>query len=324
MVLVPFVISFLLALTNVLAQGTDIAQLAALYPNCSVCQRDSWLSLSLTCEQLTCMTELIPQSSCMTESGLNQTCLCTNVALNDQIGLCASQGCTVKELLTTKNASSTVCGAEIRDHSADMTIIGLSCGAVAVVIFTIRIIFRLLMHQRKLFWDDWTMLLTVALAIPPTILAPLLADNGLGKDIWTLPFGNISNVLEYFFVGELCYLVGLAINKISILCFFLRIFPAKRLQLMIFITMGACAAYGIAFFFATLFQCTPINYMWQQWDNEHEGWCNDFHLQGWLAAAFNIVLDLIVLALPLGELFKMNMSRRKKFGVMLMFLTGLL
>lgn len=270
------------------------------------------------------MIELIPESSCVAESGLNQTCLCTDVALNDQIASCASQSCTVKELLMTKNASSTACGAGIRDQSADMTVIGLSCGGVAVVIFTIRIVSRLLAHQKKLFWDDWTMLLMVAIAIPPTILAPLLADNGLGKDIWTLPSGNINNVLEYFFVGELCYLIGLAINKISILCFFLRIFPAKRLRQIIFVTMGICAAYGVAFFFATLFQCTPINYMWHQWDDEHEGWCNNFHLQGWLAAGFNIILDLIVLGLPLRELSRMNMSNRKKISVMLMFMTGIL
>ena len=88
--------------------------------------------------------------------------------------------------------------------------------------------------------------------------------------------------------------------------------------------MGLSAAYGIAFFFATLFQCSPISYMWWQWDGEHEGRCNNFHLQGWLAGGINMFLDLIVMVLPLGELAKMNMSKRKKASVMIMFLTGTL
>jgi len=192
------------------------------------------------------MTELIPESSCSTASGLNQTCLCTNTVLNQQITLCASETCTIRELLTTQNASTTACGAELRDHSADMTIIALSTGGLALAIFIVRIVARLTTYQKTLFWDDWTLLLMVVITIPPTVLAPFLASNGLGRDIWTLPFDNINNVLLYFFTGELCYLVGLAINKISILCFFLRIFPSKVLRQYIYITMGICVAYGIS------------------------------------------------------------------------------
>lgn len=204
------------------------------------------LQINSNMQQLTCMTELIPTSSCVTEAGLDQTCLCTDVVLNQQITLCASGTCTIRELLTTQNASSTACGAEVRDHSADMTIIGLSCGAVAIAVFTVRIIARLSTYQKKLFWDDWIMLLMVFITLPPTILAPFLAINGLGKDIWTLPFDNINNVLQFFFVGELCYLVALALNKISLLCFFLRVFPNKRLRVWVFITMVMCSGYGIA------------------------------------------------------------------------------
>lgn len=41
-----------------------------------------------------------------------------------------------------------------------------------------------------------------------------------------------------------------------------------------------------------------------------------------MSAAFNIVLDIIVLCLPLRELSKLAMNRRKKAGIMLMFLGG--
>ena len=51
-------------------------------------------------EQLSCMIKYIPQSACMSSSGLNQTCLCTNESFNNQVAVCASQRCTVKEVLS--------------------------------------------------------------------------------------------------------------------------------------------------------------------------------------------------------------------------------
>ncbi|KAK5952483.1 hypothetical protein OHC33_006526 [Knufia fluminis] len=191
-----------------------------------------------------------------------------------------------------------------------MTIIGLSCGAVAIAVFTVRIIARLSTYQKKLFWDDWIMLLMVFITLPPTILAPFLAINGLGKDIWTLPFDNINNVLQFFFVGELCYLVALALNKISLLCFFLRVFPNKRLRVL----------WDSGKF--TKDKSSIQSLMDSSSSSRHFSNANLSATCGISAAGFNIALDIVVIALPLGELAKMNMSKRKKFGVMLMFMIG--
>lgn len=67
------------------AQSSDLEALAAAYPECS----------------LNCMIEYIPQSTCVTAEGLNQTCLCTNEALNQEISVCAMKSCTIKEMLST-------------------------------------------------------------------------------------------------------------------------------------------------------------------------------------------------------------------------------
>lgn len=66
------------------AQTSDLEALADAYPACS----------------LECMIEYIPQSACMTADGLNQTCVCTDEALNNDIRACAVQSCTVKEMLS--------------------------------------------------------------------------------------------------------------------------------------------------------------------------------------------------------------------------------
>jgi hypothetical protein len=150
-----------------------------------------------------------------------------------------------------------------------------------------------------------------------------VVDNGLGRDIWTLKDTQITNVLFYYYLGEIFYVVALGISKISILFFYLRVFPSKGFRTLTYCVMGLSVAYTIAFFFATTIQCWPISLAWTQWDGLHKGTCNDIHLQGWIAAAINIILDTMVMILPLRHLARLNMSLKKKFMVMSMFSVGI-
>jgi hypothetical protein len=193
---------------------------------------------------------------------------------------------------------------------------------------------------RQIAWDDATMGMVVLLAIPPAVFAPfceysdevgnepapdsfLVVKNGLGQDIWTLQPEQITNVLFYYYLGEIFYVVALGISKISILFFYLRVFPAKSFRMLTYSIMGLSAAYTVAFFIVTTWQCLPISLAWTQWDGLHEGTCNDIHLQGWIAAAINIVLDAVVMILPLRHLAVLNMSLKKRLMVMSMFSVGI-
>lgn len=140
--------------------------------------------------------------------------------------------------------------------------------------------------------------------------------------MWTLKDFQITNVLRYYYYGEIFYILALGISKISILFFYLRVFPAKDVRKQIYAVMALCGAYTFAFFFATTFQCAPLSLAWTQWDGLHAGKCNDIHLQGWIAAAINMLLDLLVMVLPLKHLAGLNMNLRKKIMVMSMFSVG--
>lgn len=125
-------------------------------------------------------------------------------------------------------------------------------------------------------------------------------------------------------MGEIFYFAAQATNKLSILLFILRIFSDNDLRKYIYGTMGLVAAYGFAFIMATAFQCRPVNHSWLQLDATHDGSCNNINLQGWFSAIFNIVIDLIILALPLKQLSRLNISLKKKLMVIFMFSLGVL
>ncbi|OAF99007.1 uncharacterized protein CC84DRAFT_1191485 [Paraphaeosphaeria sporulosa] len=267
---------------------------------------------------LACFMSEIPKTTCA--NNLTSECLCTNEALNAAVTLCASKTCTVYELLQTKNISSTSCGAPVRSSGRKFIVLGTAGIGLAVLSFILRM--AACLKGRSISWDDAAMALVVALAIPPAAFGFMLIDNGLGRDMWTLKDYQITNVLFYYFMGEIFYILALGFSKISILFFYLRVFPAREFRMQIYGVMALCGAYTIAFFFATTFQCIPVSLAWTQWDGLHAGKCNDIHLQGWVAAAINILLDVIVMVLPLKHLAGLNMTLKRKLMVMSMFSVG--
>ncbi|KEQ69489.1 hypothetical protein M436DRAFT_55857, partial [Aureobasidium namibiae CBS 147.97] len=145
---------------------------------------------------------------------------------------------------------------------------------------------------------------------------------GMGKDMWFVSFDHITEILEIFYFTELLYLAAIGLTKISILLFYLRIFPDWKLRRAIYAMISICGLYSIVFVTVTALQCIPVSMAWKKWDGEHKGKCLDLNADGWASASLNIILDLIVIALPMKQLTVLNMSWQRKLGVIVMFLGG--
>lgn len=160
---------------------------------------------------------------------------------------------------------------------------------------------------------------------------------GLGKDIWFIPFDDITELLhvclpptlatnltrQLYFTVECLYVASIALTKISMLLLYLRLFPGDQLRLAVKMVLAFTTAWGIAILFANVFACSPISYFWTQWDGEHKGECVNNDQLLWAHALINIVLDAVIIALPMPTLFKLNMNWRKKAGVIVMFAIGI-
>lgn len=133
-----------------------------------------------------------------------------------------------------------------------------------------------------------------------------------------------ANDIQIYYFDEIFYITAIAMTKISILLFYLRIFPDRSFRLWAHITLAFCVLYILGFVPAIIAQCIPVSLAWERWDSQHDGKCIDLNAMGWTAAAFNIVLDAIVIILPLQEMSKLKMSKRRKMGILFMFLGGTL
>ncbi|KAM5354799.1 hypothetical protein ACJ41O_001445 [Fusarium nematophilum] len=255
----------------------------------------------------------------------NQTCICTNEQFQQNVTACVTVSCTIPESLMTRNSSLTNCGAPVRDRSQEYVVISNIMAAFAAAFVAIRFGYKIFIASLDLGMDDWFVLATMVACIPSAVItAKGTTVNGLGRDIWTLTSTQITKVLSYFYIMAWLYFLQTALVKLSIITFYMRIFPAREVQRVLWITFILTSIWGVAFVFTAIFQCRPIPYFWKQWDGMHKGTCADANAITWSNASMSIALDLWILAIPLWQLRSLKLHWKKKAGVALMFCVGTL
>ncbi|KAI1815456.1 hypothetical protein GGS20DRAFT_330253 [Poronia punctata] len=267
---------------------------------------------------LNCIVGAVSKSECdLTDSD----CICASKPLSVEIEACFAHECTPREALTIGKISKDMCNVPPRSKGLAVWVVPLVSVILSTLFYILRVISRIIMRQ-SIDAGDITLGASVAFTFPFLWAAFDLADHGLGQDVWNIPQDNITSILNKYWWAELFYQAALPLTRISILFFYLKVFPQNPVRQASFVLIGLNLAYLIAFEIATIFQCYPVYGAWTFWDGTFEGHCNDIHLQSWLSAAFNIALDLLVIVLPLPALAKLSVSRRKKIQIIIMFSVG--
>lgn len=123
---------------------------------------------------------------------------------------------------------------------------------------------------------------------------------------------------------EIFYMAVIGFTKAAILLLYLRVFTAPQVRTIIIVTIVVTAAYILAFTLTVVFHCTPVSFGWNGWSGEFRGRCINFNAFAWAHAIINIIFDIFIIALPIPELLKLHLSRRKLTHLILMFSVGFL
>ncbi|KAI1867609.1 hypothetical protein JX265_007411 [Neoarthrinium moseri] len=269
---------------------------------------------------LQCLAASIKASPCAIS---DVTCQCTNAELVSSAELCVMTSCTVEQSLIAKNVTQTMCGAPVRDKTTEYNIVSCTLMGFACAFVLIRLGYKKFFTRTDLGLDDWFILLTLLVCVPSAVInVDLLTANGLGKDIWTLKPDEIGDFAFAFFIITILYFTEVFVLKLSLLFFYLRIFPGKTIRRVILGTVAFDVLFGIGFIVTALLQCRPISYNWTNWRGEGGGQCIDISAVAWANAAVSIALDLWMLAIPLSQLRELKLHWKKKIGVAMMFCVG--
>lgn len=126
-----------------------------------------------------------------------------------------------------------------------------------------------------------------------------------------------------FFGAQIVYKIVLAFAKASICHTYYRIFYVSsiKFRMACHTTQFVIVSSAIAFIIGTIFQCRPVRAFWNQ--SIADASCID-QTPWWMSFAIvQITTDVVILILPATQVFKLQISRTKRIGILLAFCTGL-
>ncbi|KAK5046663.1 hypothetical protein LTR84_007424 [Exophiala bonariae] len=224
---------------------------------------------------------------------------------------------------TTTNSTLGYCDVPVRDNSLVIEVISGVFGGLAFLFVVLRMCTRIPPFKAGFGLDD-VLILAVTVVMMFTTAAQFAGTRkGYGRDLYTVPPDNITPILKWFYAGESMYDFCISVTKLSILAFYLRIFTDRTFKRLTYGMMAICTAYAVATIIATIWQCTPVSYVWTSWSGETEGHCIDVFLLTWIATSLNILFDILIILLPIPHILKLTLTRKKKMQIISMFCVGL-
>ncbi|OJJ73310.1 hypothetical protein ASPBRDRAFT_121802 [Aspergillus brasiliensis CBS 101740] len=195
--------------------------------------------------------------------------------------------------------------SEGEDRGPLIVIINGTVTAFATAIVALRFVSRAVIVKR-LGSDDWTMVLATVTAILNVVIA------GLGKHDGTISKANALPAAKLRYVTHIIYTLITGLIKTSICLLYLRVFPNLRT-----ITLGTIAFVGamsIAIILATIFQCSPVDAVYNP--HKYDQYTCFTSIPFWYStAALSLATDLWILGLPIRTILGLQIGSTKRLVV---------
>ncbi|OLN86240.1 hypothetical protein CCHL11_04143 [Colletotrichum chlorophyti] len=194
----------------------------------------------------------------------------------------------------------------------------VSVTVLALLSVTLRLVSRHTKGQ-NLWWDDyliiWSMLWN--LVVVGFIFAMHSAGMGIHAD--KVDMGNIVLMAKYLVVAEILYAWNLGWTKLSLLLMYYRIFHIPFFKKMTWAVSIFVFAWVICITFLFIFICVPVQKLWYP---DIPGRCIN-QVATWIAnAASTIFTDLLILLLPLPQVWKLQLRNAEKIALTFAFGLG--
>ncbi|OTB06303.1 hypothetical protein M426DRAFT_319043 [Hypoxylon sp. CI-4A] len=191
------------------------------------------------------------------------------------------------------------------------------CAFLAVVFVATRLFARYL-HGNTLLLADYLIIFALGLYIPFCVALALCTNSGLGKHAIFVTDARLLQI--YFISSEVIYSVVIVTIKWSILAFYRRIFPQPWFRWALYGVAAFMGAWMFTTVFAIIFQCIPIEFNWDTTiDGAH---CINIGQMALATSILNVLTDVAILILPLPLVWKLNVSRQRRWGLIFLFALG--
>lgn len=147
----------------------------------------------------------------------------------------------------------------VRSEITHLRVANIVLAVVTGSCIILRFGYHMFFHVNGLNWDDFLVIATVVLAVPSVVIVDrCMLPNGIGIDIWNVPFDHIDNFIRWLYVVTLLYLLQAALVKITLLSFFLRIFLRRRTVQLLWGTIIFIGLWTFSIFIPAAMPCLPV------------------------------------------------------------------
>lgn len=164
--------------------------------------------------------------------------------------------------------------------------------------------------------DDYFMLVSLISFLLFVASSLIGIHFGAGRHLLAISnYGREKAIMCWWFC-YLWYCLAMTATKVSIGYFLLRVVVRRTHLWIIYSVMGLNILSGIAFFFITLFQCTPVS---KFWNRDQPGKCLGMDAVisiTYVYGACSIICDFTCTLLPIFIIWGLNMDKRSKVALM--------
>ncbi|KAG8414808.1 hypothetical protein J3459_009657 [Metarhizium acridum] len=144
-------------------------------------------------------------------------------------------------------------------------------------------------------------------------------SSGMGLHADQVDPADIVMVAKWLVVAEVLYAWNLGWTKMSVLLMYYRIFRLPYFKKMAWVVGAFVWAWVVCITFLFIFICTPVQKLWYP---QIPGRCIS-QVGTWISnAASTIFTDLVILMMPIPQIWKLQLRRTEKIGLTLAFSLG--
>ncbi|KAI9825359.1 MAG: hypothetical protein M1826_007037 [Phylliscum demangeonii] len=202
------------------------------------------------------------------------------------------------------------------------------CLFVAALVTTLLRLYTRGVVLRQFSLDDYFIILAMLLGITFQVMYKLFVD-AISRVLARTAQGNrhgadveASTALKWTFFSSIVYTFHIWAIKTSILLFFRRFIPSGPYRKAAYGMIILNTMFTIAIVIATIFQCKPVSTVWNIFVRTPTSCSVQEPVLQIVTSGINLATDLLILVLPFPTVFLLQLERRKKWGLALVFLVA--
>ncbi|KAM0801784.1 hypothetical protein BDR22DRAFT_971982 [Usnea florida] len=223
-------------------------------------------------------------------------------------------------------------------------------GGVAIVVIciifiipaTLAVILRVWARRIQrvhLVWNDYLIIAALFFAVTETVVLFLgtsstttaeisnsylfhaaVTEGKVGYHLTDLTPSEATAVVKAYYAAEPLWVSANTCVKLSILHLYKQLFPIRKFRIMVYAVMLLVVGFWTSTIVRMFFLCSPLAFYWDK--SIKGGTCLNNYATSLSVSIINLILDLIVVALPMPMLWGLQVTTSKKIGLTTVFGIG--